>query len=227
MLTATFGASVPMYRNVSSSSCSPSVARIAPLSLPLLRFAPHTLQTLRRSARNTSNNLMRHASRRVYKGTAPRIGRPVTVREGTFWCCVARIYPEGREFESRRAHESGRHFLCRPGAHIMWFRSPGTRARRPARGSGPGSSAYRPGMARADRVPLSRVTGRVTESVRGQKPYYTLREAPPEAGSTREVPGTCGGDRERSLMGQSDGGDEDATLSKGGSDDAARVPTGI
>ena len=55
----------------------------------------------------------------------------------------------------------------------------------------------------------------------------TLREAPPDAGSTREVPGTCGGDRERSLMGQSDGGDEDATLSKGGSDDAARVPKGI
>ena len=32
---------------------APGVARVAPLSLPLLRFAPHTLQTLRRSARHT------------------------------------------------------------------------------------------------------------------------------------------------------------------------------
>ena len=54
------------------------------------------------------------------------------------------------------------------------------------------------------------------ECVRGQKSALPLREAARDAGSTREVPGTCGGDRERSLMGQSDGGDEDATLSRGG-----------
>ena len=65
--------------------------------------------------------------------------------------------------------------------------------------------------------------------VRGRKLAKNLTRGAPGAGLTREVPGTCGGDRERSLMGQSesDGGDEDATLSKGGSDDVARVPKGI
>ena len=63
--------------------------------------------------------------------------------------------------------------------------------------------------------------------VRGRKPVELLREAPPDAGSIREGPGNLWGGPGVVPMGQSDGGDEDATLSKGGSDDAARVPKGI
>ena len=79
--------------------------------------------------------VMMRAARPVYKGTAPRIGRPVTVREGTFWCCVI---PENRKVVSlnhrpRQASGPGPRGPV-PGAQAQhWFRSPGARARRPAR----------------------------------------------------------------------------------------------
>ena len=77
---------------------------------------------------------MMRAARPVYKGTAPRIGRPVTVREGTFWCCA---FPENRKVVSsnhrlRRAPGPGPLGPV-PGAQVHhWFRSPGTRARKGA-----------------------------------------------------------------------------------------------
>ena len=43
-----------------------------------------------------------------------------------------------------------------------------------------------------------------------------LREAPPDAGSTREGPGNLWGGPGVVPRAQSDGGDEDATLSRGG-----------
>ena len=95
--------------------------------------------------------------------------------------------------------------------HIMWFRSPGARARKGRAGmrhgvrKGPEArpNAYeRQRGARADRVPLIRVMGARHGVRKWPEADKWLTRGAPDAGSTREVPGTCGGDREWSLMGR-------------------------
>ena len=153
----------------------------------------------------------------------------MTVREGTFWCCA---FPENRKV------------VFKPPP------APGPRARAPGSGPrGPGatlvsepgcpcpktgswfragfSSSYRPGMARGDRVPLIRVMGTRHGVRKRREPVNILTRGAPGGRVDTGGAGNLWGGPGVVPDGPSDGGDEDATLSKGGSDDVARVPKGI